>query len=352
MSKNVVLIDFEGIQSYGISIPYMFSMAIKKDEKTYKTFTKWVDFKNVNEKNWSELMLKEIENVVFEELSIKSWQEFAETSQFWGWAPEFENRIFKNLKTGTQIIANDIRDGNFDRARVALNTLKNGKGESQFPKFRSVMLNKNVLRIIPGYAKSEINKKMIEKNGRMASVCGYIYWKLTNGDPKWKSLTKYITSQEMFDEMVNYSYSDVETMVYAYEIKDELKEKLVSIYNLSSSNTKLENALNEQKSFYKVLEALKETKYNNLTKDYPKLIETSSLDKKEKALLITFFDALFSIKKFETLKQWLSLNNKKTLKTRIETNTNNLKKSEERRQEVLNDIFNKFSTINIKIIRS
>ncbi|WP_027333966.1 hypothetical protein [Mycoplasma elephantis] len=350
--KKIILIDFEGIQSYGLYIPYMFSMAIKKDEKTYKTFTKSIDFKKLNYKNWSKLMLEKIENVVFNELSINSWNEFNDKAEFYGWAPAYENKIFRNLKISKNIVVKDIKDNNLFKAPLALNILKNKKDKNQFPKFYSIISNKKILELFPGLAKSEINKKIIGNNGHTASVCGYIYWRLVNNEPTWNFLKKYISKEEIFNEMRNYSYSDIQTMIYAFQIKDQLNANIKQICNLISTNAKLEETLNNDNSLYKILDALKNTKHTNLTNDYIKIINNSSMNENEKTLLITFFTTIFSIKKFEDLKPWLSLNNQKILEEKIKDNSNTLIKNKQEFNSLLSNLYNNFKKQNIKIIMS
>lgn len=303
MDKKIILIDFEGIQSFGEYIPFMFSIAIKNDDGSYLIRTRQLSCSSMTTEKWANDLGLLLKLEILNRFDLKDWNEFNEKFDIYGWDPSFENRIFKEITkdTNSTLQVKNVLDG---MPSVSLSKLTEGTSinRNYFSSLKNIVNNKtnSHYKSIPSAYKSEINKTAMKQDGRIASIYGYIFREISNQNHKWTEIAKIITPKTISHELKEYSSDDIRQTALMYESMNEykehaklisgIKEKIAPLKRNVKMLTKLKNLI-ESISNSKILSDNILTPKNYLNKF---LIHEKLSENKDARILISLFQILWS----------------------------------------------------------
>lgn len=293
MTKKIILIDFEGIQSFGEKIPYMFSLSIRQDSENYLIRNRQIKPQEMVEDLWQNALLKLLEDELLKKQNLKNWEEFNQKCELFGWDTHYENSIFLKLFNGEQIVkATDLSTKGF---LFSLSKFEQNNLEEKpfFPGFKTILMTKKhkAILALPGFLKKEINSSACKKDGRLASIGGYVFREMALKHPIWDTFQKYLGHKKLNNELKQYSISDIQKVAIAFEGQNTIKDITI--------NKKIN--LNKLKPLRKELTILK--KINTLLK----IIEDKNLNNKEDTIQAVLFNNMKSPEQID--KNIIHLNN-------------------------------------------
>ncbi|MDJ1648247.1 hypothetical protein [Mycoplasma phocimorsus] len=246
MNKNnkliPILIDFEGISSFYVNVPYMFSLAYKNGVNEWTIVSKMIPYDKMNSNNWAESMLFELEQIIFNQLKVTNWKEFNKKFCFYAWSNEYENSVFRKIfdKEDVVISAENMIP---DKIQIALDNFKDIEKDNYFVKFKHSFLSQNnsIKSILPSFINRELRDKALQHDGRLASILGFVNREI-NVNKKWKHLKGDAVLCTLEEELFKYSISDIRSMILLFNKANEIQH-----YYYEINKNKLIISSNKQK---------------------------------------------------------------------------------------------------------